>query len=214
MRAGLPPRRTGVGTPVPVVRRPRARFAAAHPGGPGTDRGALRPLRREPAGLENRSPWVSERPRRDKPMRRTGAAAKRRNRDGNQETRTRDRNRRNGAPGGERVDRKTRLRRKAERLKVRQPALRSPHAFEGKREAPARAGWKTAYPGPVKNAGDGACVDHGRHGRACPGHPRLYDSASYKSLHLGFAALMSRTFHARGQCFIIFSRWIAIRMSS
>ena len=59
-----------------------------HREAPGPDRAALRPLRREPAGL---GPFqgVSDGPRRDKPMRRTGAADLRRSRNGNQETRTR-----------------------------------------------------------------------------------------------------------------------------
>ena len=33
-----------------------------------------------------------------------------------------------------------------------------------------------------------------------------YTGPSYKSFHSGFDALMSRTFHARGQCLIAFSR--------
>ena len=61
---------------------PRSREA------PGPDRGVLWPLREELAGL---GPFhmVSDGPRRDKPMRRTGAETQAKKPEGNQETRTR-----------------------------------------------------------------------------------------------------------------------------
>jgi len=70
---------------------------------PGPDRGALRPLRREPAGL---GPFESFRngPERDKALSRTGATAQIKEAErkpGNADPR--DRNRRDGAPGGARV---------------------------------------------------------------------------------------------------------------
>ena len=46
------------------------------------------------------------------------------------------------------------------------------------------------------------------------GHDGHQMSVSYKSSHSGFTAWMSRTFQARGQCLIVFSRWIADRISS
>ena len=45
-------------------------------------------------------------------------------------------------------------------------------------------------------------------------HDAAYINPSYKSSHSGLSAWMSRTFHARGQCLTVRSRWIAKRMSS
>ena len=39
-------------------------------------------------------------------------------------------------------------------------------------------------------------------------------SSSYKSRHSGLTSRIRRTFQARGQCFILRSRWIASRMLS
>ncbi len=39
--------------------------------------------------------------------------------------------------------------------------------------------------------------------------PSLQTNVSYKSSHSGFIAWISFTFHARGQCLMFFSRWMA-----
>ena len=101
---------------------------------------------------------------RDKPMRRTGAAALGRSRNGNQEARTRERKspqtERREAPsrrsqGGKDTPRKRvgRPRRplKGFRKPLRFPALRSPSLGGGWLATPA-------FPGPLKNTGDGACA--------------------------------------------------------
>ena len=75
-----------------------------------------------------------------------------------------DKNRRNGAPCGERVDRKTRARhappepkgeggRKAERLMVRHPALHPLAFWRGAAEGPAAAGRDDGVPGADKEHG-------------------------------------------------------------
>ena len=69
------------------MRRPRAGYADLHSGGPGTRSGGITTPPRG-ARWTGTVPPVSDGPRCDKPMRRTGTKALRRNRDGNQETRT------------------------------------------------------------------------------------------------------------------------------
>jgi len=69
------------------------------------------------------------------------------------------RNRRRGAPRGAR----TFWNEGAARLKTGAPlGAPPPRCFEGHEQGPAPAGWKTAYPGPIKNTGDDACLGANR----------------------------------------------------
>ena len=140
---------------------PRSREA------PGPDRAVLRPLRREPAGL---GPFhlFPDGPRRDQPMRRTGAADRGRKpgrKPGNADLG--NRNRRRGAPRGARAP--ANGARQDGRL-VRRLALHPLGFSGGKRKAGA--------PAPLKNRGDGAwlrgClkIESGRGARVCAAfHP-------------------------------------------
>ena len=124
---------------------------------PGPDRGALRPLRREPAGL-GLFQKVSDGPRRDKPMRRTGAAA-------HEETGTETRKR---GPGEQksprwRAERRHTFARRCAHVEWPRRLARHPldilsgvdspvPLFEGGEE-------NTAYPAPVKNTGGAALAN-------------------------------------------------------
>src|SRR5258705_2592762 len=111
------------------MRRPRARFAASHPGGAGAPPGGTRTSCEELADARVRGPWGKARP---------GVA----------------KNRRDGAPRGARVLQKGM--RQDGRL-VRHSVLHPLDFFEGAEKAPHSGAGDDGLPGAVKNAGDDAC---------------------------------------------------------
>ena len=125
-----------------------------------------------------------------------------------------DRNRRDGAPRGARVVARRAPAKQAQTKDwcAARRSIPSRFAPGEKREAPHCGAGTTAYPAPQRIGAMALAPSSSWPGLSRPS--TSYASASYKSFHSGLAALMSRTFHARGQCFIVFSRWIATRISS